>query len=189
MGSRDRPIDAEITIIFNVSLRSQSNEPPMKRHASFVPLSRDHHDGLVLAQRLILGRSTNPRADWPTERAEQVGRLLAFFETALRKHIEAEEAHVFPVAMEAGNAHEVARQLIDEHDDMRARIRAFEEDPTTRLAERLTAFGELLKGHIHKEERVLFERMQAELDADALRAIGVRLDEYASAAAGSACRM
>ena len=162
----------------------------MKRHVSLVPLSRDHHDGLVLAQRLILGRSTNPRADWPIERAEQVGRLLAFFETVLRKHFEAEEAHVFPVAMEQnGEARDVARQLIDEHDDMRARIRAFEEDPTTRLEERLTAFGELLTGHIHKEERVLFERMQAELDAAALQAIRVRLDEHASAAAGSACRM
>ena len=161
----------------------------MKRHVSLVPLSRDHHDGLVLAQRLILGRPTNPRADWPIARAEQVGRLLAFFETVLRRHFEAEEAHVFPVAMEqTGEVREVARQLIDEHDDMRARIRAFTEDPTTRLGERLTAFGELLKGHIHTEERVLFERMQAELDAAALQAIGVRLDEYASTAAGAACQ-
>ena len=144
---------------------------------------------LVLAQRLILGRSSNPRAVWPTERTEQVGRLLAYFETVLRTHFEAEEAHVFPVAMEqTDEACEVARQLIDEHDEMRARICGFEQDPTTRLDDRLTGFGELLKRHIHKEERVLFERMQAELDADELKASGVRIEAYASAAAGSACR-
>ena len=158
----------------------------MKRHASLVPLSRDHHDGLVLAQRLILGRSTNPRAPWPRERTDQAGRLMAFFEDVLRRHFETEEAHVFPVVMgRPGEARQVARQLIGEHDEMRARIRSLEDDPTTRLDERLTAFGELLKAHIHKEERVLFERMQAELTADELESIGVEIDAYA---AGSACR-
>ncbi|SVC12621.1 uncharacterized protein METZ01_LOCUS265475, partial [marine metagenome] len=28
----------------------------MKRHPALVPLSREHHTGLVMAQRLILGR-------------------------------------------------------------------------------------------------------------------------------------
>ena len=70
----------------------------MKRHAGLVPLSRDHHHGLVMAQRLILGRSTNPRADWPDDRAQQAARLIDFFETDLRAHFEAEEAHVFPAA-------------------------------------------------------------------------------------------
>ncbi len=161
----------------------------MKRHASLVPLSRDHHDGLVLAQRLILGRSTNPQGAWPTERADQVGRLLTFFKDVLRAHFDTEEAHVFPIAMgRPGETREVARQLIEEHDEMRARIHSFEEDPTTRLDDRLTGFGELLKGHIHTEERLLFERMQAELDADELEAIGIQIDAYASAVAGSACK-
>ena len=48
----------------------------MKRHESLVPLSRDHHFGLIMAQRLILGRATNPRADWPTDRAQQATRLV-----------------------------------------------------------------------------------------------------------------
>ena len=56
----------------------------MKRHESLVPLSRDHHFGLIMAQRLILGRATNPRADWPTDRAQQVPRLVEFFKSDLR---------------------------------------------------------------------------------------------------------
>ena len=50
----------------------------MKRHECLVPLSRDHHFGLIMAQRLILGRATNPRADWPTDRAQQATRLVYF---------------------------------------------------------------------------------------------------------------
>ena len=162
----------------------------MKRHRSLIPLSRDHHDGLVLAQRLILGRSTAPRSDWPTDRRQQVSRVIEFFKTDLRKHFEAEEAHVFPAAVD--HLHEgadLARQLIEEHDDMRARIRGFEEDPTTNLDERLSSFGERLKEHIKKEESILFERIQEEMDPADLEAIGVRLRTlYPSDSDGSYCR-
>ena len=48
----------------------------MKRHQSLISLSRDHHSGLVLAQRLILGRSKAPRSDWPTDRRQQVRRVI-----------------------------------------------------------------------------------------------------------------
>ena len=70
----------------------------MKRHESLVPLSRDHHFGLIMAQRLILGRATNPRADWPTDRAQQATRLVEFFKSDLRAHFDIEETHVFPAA-------------------------------------------------------------------------------------------
>ena len=60
----------------------------MKRHESLVPPSRDHNIGLMMAQQLILGRAPNPRADWPTDRAQQVPRLLAFYESDLRAHFE-----------------------------------------------------------------------------------------------------
>ena len=72
----------------------------MKRHHSLIPLSHDHHSGLVLAQWLILGRSKAPRSDWPTDRRQQVSRVIEFFKTDLRQHFEAEEEHVFPAAVE-----------------------------------------------------------------------------------------
>ncbi len=159
----------------------------MKRHASLVPLSRDHHFGLIMAQRLILGRATNPRADWPADRAQQVPRLIEFFETDLRSHFEIEEAHVFPAA--GGSLADGDRQvaaLIADHEAMRAMIRGFEADPASGLDERLPAFGYLLKAHIHREERGLFERMQAACGPAELEALGARVAE-AHAAAGPAC--
>ena len=159
----------------------------MKRHESLVPLSRDHHFGLIMAQRLILGRATNPRADWPADGAEQVRRLIEFFESDLRPHFEIEEAHVFPAAAQrlAGGDREVAALLAD-HEAMRAMIRGFEADPVSGLEDRLPAFGYLLKAHIHREERGLFERMQAACAPDELEALGARVARD-HAAAGPAC--
>ncbi len=163
----------------------------MKRHHSLIPLSHDHHSGLVLAQRLILGRAKAPRSDWSTDRRQQVSRVIEFFNTDLRQHFEAEEEHVFPAAVEhVREGADLARQLVEEHDDMRARIRGLEKDPTTRLEERLSSFGDCLKKHIRKEEGILFERIQEEMDPADLEAIGVRLRTfYPSDSDGSYCRI
>ena len=158
----------------------------MKRHESLVPLSRDHHFGLIMAQQLILGRATNPRADWPAERAQQVPRLLAFFESDLRAHFDIEEAHVFPAAgRDLADGGRQVQALLADHDAMRAMIRGFEADPVSELDERLPAFGHVLKAHIHKEERQLFEQMQAACEPAELDALGAEV-AAAHAAAGPA---
>lgn len=148
----------------------------MKRHESLVPLSRDHNVALMMAQRLILGRAPNPRADWPTDRAQQATRLLAFHESDLRAHFEIEEAYVFPVvrALLVDGDRQV-EALIADHEAMRAMIRGIEADPDTGLDERLPAFGHLLKGHIQSEERQLFERLQAVCEPGVLGALGAEV--------------
>ena len=60
----------------------------------------------------------------------------------------------------------------------------------TGLADRLPAFGECLKAHIQKEEQVLFERMQQEMDSDVLDAVGAALRAVdASDTNGAPCHM
>ena len=76
----------------------------MKRHPALVPLSREHHTGLVIAQRLILGRSTNPRSPWPSDVHSQAGRLLQFFEKELQPHFKFEEVELFPRLLEWSTA-------------------------------------------------------------------------------------
>ena len=148
----------------------------MKRHPALIPLSHDHHDALVVAQALILGQSPAPRSDWPTDRRTQVNRVIAFFTHTLRSHFEVEEAHLFPTVLAhlPGEADLVA-QLLDEHDAIRAQVRELERDPTTALTVRLPALGRLLEAHVRREERVLFETMQREMQPDDLVALGTRL--------------
>ena len=62
----------------------------VKRHPALIPLSHDHHDALVVARGLILGRATAPRSDWPPDRRAQVDRVTAFFSETLRAHFEAD---------------------------------------------------------------------------------------------------
>ena len=66
-------------------------------------------------------------------------------------------------------------------------VRGFEADPAAGLDDRLPAFGYLLKAHIHREERGLFERMQAACAPVELDALGARV-AAAHGAAGPACR-
>ena len=169
----------------------------MQRHPGLVPLSREHHHGLVMAERLVLGRSTNPRADWPADRTAQARRLIDFFETDLRPHFEAEEAHVFPVAArEVAGGDRLVRRLVDDHDAMREMVRALAAGgdapgppaPPADLDGRLRAFGERLRRHIRVEERELFERMQDECSPGTLRDLEARRAAH-EAARGPSCRL
>ena len=160
----------------------------MKRHPGLVPLSHDHHDALVVARGLILGRSRAPRSDWPTDRRAQVDRVVAFFAQTLRSHFAVEEAHLFPaVVAHLPGAADLVGQLLDEHEAMRTRIRDLERDPTTNLDVRLPALGRLLETHVRREERVLFETMQREMAPADLETLGTRLQRRAPE--GASCRM
>ena len=141
-----------------------------------------------MAERLVLGRSTNPRADWPSDRAEQATRLIDFFETDLGPHFEAEEAHVFPVAArDVADGDGLVQQLVDDHEAMRMMVHELGADASPRdLDERLRAFGERLRRHIRVEERELFERMQAECSPETLRGIEARLAAHGTR---PACRL
>ena len=160
----------------------------MKRHPGLVPLSHEHHDALVVAQGLILGRSRAPRSDWPTDRRAQVDRVVAFFTDTLRSHFEVEETHVFPAVIAHLPEHTaLVAHLRDEHAAVRTRIRQLERDPTTALDVRLPALGRLLEAHVRREERVLFETIQREMEPADLEILGTRLKSRVPE--GGSCRV
>ncbi len=159
---------------------------PQKRHPSLIPLSHDHHHGLVMAERLVRGRAANPGADWPEEATDQGERLLRFFESDLEPHFEAEEKHLFPLAARVlTDGAERTGALLRDHERMRGMIRAIGREPDGVTRERLRAFGELLRAHIRREERDFFPRVQAEFAPEELEALAAAL---ADAATGAACR-
>jgi len=144
---------------------------PGKRDPSLIPLSHDHHHGLVLAFRLREGLPRNRQpADNPQEQAEDA---IRFFHDNLITHFRAEEEVLFPV-IRAYVPHAAAMldTLTSEHSEIRAQVAILTHagpDAAT-LQTRLKAFADLLERHIRCEERELFPLYETYVpEAEAIR--------------------
>lgn len=121
--------------------------PPIKRHETLKPLSRDHHHGLLLCWKLRQG----------IKREVAPERMLAYckamYERQLLPHFALEEEGIFPVL---GNDDDLVKRALAEH---RRLIRLFTgtDDPLTRISQ----IEEELEAHIRFEERVLFNAIEA----------------------------
>jgi hemerythrin-like domain-containing protein len=139
------------------------------RHPTLVPLSHDHHEALLVALRLKKGGSSSPHDTmWPTAPAAQADALIRFADRELLAHFQIEEDLIFPAAAKSGLS-ELVNHLLAQHAEMRAKIA---ELPTRReepnLPAILRSFGELLEGHIRREERELFPRVEALIENGAI---------------------
>ena len=147
----------------------------MKRHPSLIPLSHDHHHGLVLAQRLKLGRSKAPSSDWPEDRESQRDRTVAFYHSELTHHFQQEEELIFPLAQKyLAEGDELVETLLEEHRRLAGYTRDMQVEGAD-LEEILVAFGTLLEIHIRLEERVLFEQLQEHAPESVLQEVGRKL--------------
>ena len=144
---------------------------PAKRHPSLIPLSHDHHHGLVLAFRLREGLPRNRKpSDSPQEQAEDA---IRFFHDNLVAHFRAEEEVLFPAIRAClPLAATMLDTLIAEHGEIRAQVENLVQaspDEAT-LQTKLKAFGDLLERHIRREERELFPLYEAHIsEAEAVR--------------------
>jgi len=149
---------------------------PAKRHPSLIPLSHDHHHGLVLAFRLREGLPRNRKpSDSPQEQAADT---IRFFHDSLVAHFRAEEEALFP-AIRACVSH--AATMLDtltaEHSEIRAQVENLAQaspDEAT-LQTKLKAFGDLLERHIRREERELFPLYEAHISEAEVARIGAEI--------------
>jgi hypothetical protein len=133
----------------------------MQRSEALTPLSHDHHIALEVALRLR--RAASPAGD--AEAA--AGRFVTYMHEGGRRHF-AEEETILLAGVPAGDEH--ADRVRAEHERLLTALGWVEDglaDPAC-----LRAVGELLSDHVRFEERVLFPRLEAELPADRLQAIG-----------------
>lgn len=115
----------------------------MKRHASLVALSRDHHAGLVMSKRIADCTDVSALAD-------MCEVVTLRFSSELQPHFEEEEAHIFPPL---AGMHDTQRmRALDEHATLRALVERIGEGDCDALLQ----FGALLTAHIRFEERELF---------------------------------
>ncbi|MCY4389908.1 MAG: hemerythrin domain-containing protein [Desulfurellaceae bacterium] len=142
-----------------------------KRHPSLVPLSREHHHGLLLAFRIKHGLPKTRRPhDSPQEQAADT---VHFFKSGLASHFAAETDILFPsIRAMQPQASALLDRLIQEHTAMRELVHhiARQSPDGSQLTELLASFGTLLEQHIRCEERDLFPVYEAHVsEAEATR--------------------
>ena len=145
-----------------------------KRHPSLVPLSREHHHGLLLAFRIKQGLpKTRKPNDSPQEQAADAVR---FFKESLAPHFAAEADILFPVIRSMQpDAWLLLDTLLQEHADMQDLVERIDqlESDSSELPKLLLSFGDILERHIRCEERELFPLYEARVS----EAEGTRLEK------------
>ena len=136
---------------------------PIKRHISLQPLSREHHQGLLLCMKIRKGLAKKVALDRISNYVQW------FYEEYLEVHFRVEESSVFPIL---GNHHELIKRALAEH---RRLIRLMENREN--LERSLHAFEEELEKHIRFEERVLFNEIQSIATPEQLKVLEKVLSE------------
>lgn len=125
-----------------------------RRHESLIPLSREHHYGLMLCLRINRGLLLRRHDEiWTREKAAQAAQFL---DTDLAAHFKAEEEALFPAMQKFSGASALLRELLAEHRKLEALVKRLNGTEVTELSDALVEFADLLESHIRKEERELF---------------------------------
>jgi hemerythrin-like domain-containing protein len=137
----------------------------MKRHPALVPLSHDHHQVLVLAQRLR--RATTASA------GELAAAFLAAWESEEKQHFRLEEELLLPAYAARGDpADPIVMRMLQDHMLIRRDAERVASSPSVELLHEL---GERLADHVHLEERELFPLIEQTIPEPELQALGDRL--------------
>jgi hemerythrin-like domain-containing protein len=145
----------------------------MKRHPALLPLSHDHHQGLILAQQLKKGAPQYK--GMPATLEEKKNYTISFYNNELKKHFDDEEKILFPFVKDRSPEIDVmVNGIIDEHRQMENLV--IEIQGTNDLENVLNELGWLLEKHIRKEERELFVEIEKVLSDDELNRISTKLN-------------
>ena len=150
----------------------------MKRHDTLTPLSRDHHDGLLLATRLQQGNKALLRL-WSHDPGWQASYVVRFYDEDLAPHFEAEEKILFPLARKhIHDPRDIIDRLLAEHEKMRSMIDSFRRPEPKTLESTLKEFGTILEKHIRCEERELFPLCEETIPPKELEHAGASIARY-----------
>lgn len=147
----------------------------MLRDKNLIPLSHQHQHALALCVRI---ERASPIADVNLPAWEE--ELTLLFRAEIAVHFAAEEKIVFTTARQFEELIPLVAELLEEHTSLREDFSRSQKGELS--SAELTALAKGLSAHIRKEERQLFERMQALLTSEQMSSLGGRLDEALKAA-------
>ncbi len=134
----------------------------MKRSPELIPLSKEHHESLVLAKKCQRTAAAGNRDD-----IEQLCQQISgTFPDKWEPHFRSEEKGIFTLAENhGGEMASLCQRLKQEHDQLREIYRAMKGGDCSGL----NAFGELLQTHTRKEERELFPLIESSFSDEQLK--------------------
>jgi hemerythrin-like domain-containing protein len=141
----------------------------MLRDPSLIPLSHQHHNGLVLC---VMTRRSLAEDSSPENVSGLARRVIDRYELELVNHFEIEEQVLFP----ACGPMPLVEGLVAEHRAIEALIPPLRTAATAALLEQ---FCQLLSTHIRREESELFEQIQRSLPRNVLDRAGAEIDRRA----------
>jgi hemerythrin-like domain-containing protein len=136
------------------------------RSPQLAPLSREHHEGLLLVWKIHQGLKNNI----DPERIRKY--ILWYWQNHIKPHFYQEEKILLPY-LPAKN--ELARRLQREHEQIREMILSLDLEADKNLFAVLAKF---LDDHIRFEERDLFGYLEQILSKDQLDVISTQLEEH-----------
>ena len=141
----------------------------MKRHEALAPLSREHHDGLILAQ--LLKQGAPAYRGLPTDTAGKLNYARELFDKVLDGHFLQEELMLDMIEGKYDDIDLLARQIRQDHLQLKKMFQSLSYADAA-LESKMDTLGHELEKHIRTEERILFPAMQEKCLASELEAIG-----------------
>jgi iron-sulfur cluster repair protein YtfE (RIC family) len=139
----------------------------MKRHEALAPLSREHHDALILAQ--LLKKNAPAYKGLPETPKEKALYAADFYQTHLIKHFLKEEAILEKVKKYHSGIEKITAEIISEHEQLTAAFISLQQAPDLETA--MDILGKALDNHVRKEERILFPLIQQHCPEEVLNTI------------------
>lgn len=132
----------------------------MKRAEQLIPLSHDHHQGLVVSQHALRLKEDASVVD--IEQHWQ--KVKDCLEEQAQHHFVIEEKYLLEPLTVVGGHEEMVQRIYAEHKE----FIAFTEQPIGQDLAKLQAMATLLKSHIKYEEREVFATAQQVLSTEQL---------------------
>jgi hemerythrin-like domain-containing protein len=138
---------------------------PIKRHPALIPVSQDHHFGLLLVWKIRKGIDK----EIETERIKKY--LNYFMGEHLEAHFQMEENVLFSYLAKNDLLRKQAEQQHQQLRQKQQEIVTHENVPVDLLSD----FADELESHIRFEERKLFQHMQKELSENVLEELEIAI--------------
>lgn len=141
------------------------SKTPLKRHPGLQALSREHHQGLILA--LNVDKGVKKRVEF-----SRIAKYIkVHFDELLVPHFQFEEREVFTFLPKPNECRKGAEL---QHSEIRKVVEEL------KILGDCSLFADLLRKHIRFEERELFELIQEHVDSEELDQLNGKWEENLS---------